>query len=143
MPEQNKFLNSAECRRRPYQPPRLEFYGAVRDLTQTGTGMQSESDDGSMSGMNCTNVYKIHNNCAGVSDRGMKQDIVRIGTHPLGFGLYLFRYKSSLWNELGRGRHFGVMADEVEPVIPAAVSMHPGGYKVVDYSCLGVQHALH
>lgn len=49
--------------RRPYLPPHLVRYGAVRDLTQTGTGSQSESDDSSSSGMNCTSEFKLHMHC--------------------------------------------------------------------------------
>lgn len=53
----------AAASRRPYAPPRLVRYGAVRDLTQTGTGSQSESDDSSSSGMNCTSEFKLHMHC--------------------------------------------------------------------------------
>lgn len=66
------------------------------------------------------------------SDRRLKKDIIQIGTHPLGFGLYLFRY---LWDEVLR---FGVMADEVEKVIPDAVVTTPSGFKAVNYSMVGI-----
>ncbi len=39
------------------------------------------------------------------------------------------------------GRQFGVMADEVEAVLPQAVVMHPDGYKRVDYALLGIDLA--
>ena len=42
----------------------------------------------------------------------------RIGHHPNGFGLYLFDYKVEFQGAWGRGRQFGVMADEVESVMP-------------------------
>lgn len=73
-----------------------------------------------------------------MSDRALKQDIVRIGTHPAGFGLYLFDYKPEFSRSAGYGRQFGVMADEVERVLPKAVVMHPDGYKQVDYAMLGI-----
>ena len=73
-----------------------------------------------------------------VSDRNAKQNIVRIGTHPLGIGLYLFDYKPEFEPVAGYGRQFGVMADEVEAVLPQAVVMHPDGYKRVDYALLGI-----
>ena len=41
----------------------------------------------------------------------------------------------SIW---GRRRQFGVVADEVEEVLPQSVSMHPDGYKMVDYGMLGI-----
>ena len=42
-----------------------------------------------------------------------KNNVVRIGTHPLGLGLYLFDYKPEYQDRCGQGRQFGVMADEV------------------------------
>ena len=65
------------------------------------------------------------------SDRRLKKNIKRIGTHVLGIGLYTWDY---LW-----GQPFsGVMADEVEQVMPEAVVTHPSGFKMVNYSMLGL-----
>jgi hypothetical protein len=73
-----------------------------------------------------------------MSERMVKQNIIRIGTHPDGFGLYRFDYKPE-FREMGDfERQFGVMADEVETVLPQAVIMHPYGYKMVDYALLGI-----
>lgn len=63
------------------------------------------------------------------SDRRLKTNIVRIGTHPLGIGLYEY-------DLLGR-RERGVMADEVVTVKPSAAMLYPDGYWRVDYSQLG------
>ena len=63
------------------------------------------------------------------SDRRLKRNIKRIGTHRLGIGLYDFDY---IWGEHSQG----VMADEVMRVMPAAVSVHDG-YMAVDYSMIG------
>ena len=63
------------------------------------------------------------------SDRRLKSNIVRIGTHPLGIGLYEY----DIFGE----RQRGVMADEVEQVMPEAVTTHPTlGYKMVRYDLL-------
>ena len=62
------------------------------------------------------------------SDRRLKRNIRRIGTHRLGIGLYEFDY---IWGE----HSHGVMADEVMAVMPAAVSMHDG-YAAVDYGMI-------
>jgi hypothetical protein len=35
------------------------------------------------------------------------------------------------------------MADEVEQVMPEAVSVHPDGYKMVNYAMLGISRVLH
>lgn len=64
-----------------------------------------------------------------MSDRRLKCDVERIGTHPLGIGLYKFKY---IWGESGEG----VMADEVERVMPEAVKTHASGYKMVNYGAL-------
>jgi hypothetical protein len=76
------------------------------------------------------------------SCRSVKQSISRIGTHPLGIGLYLFDYKPEFRDRYGHGRQFGVMADEVEAVMPRAVSRDPRGHQVVDYAMLGVRHSI-
>jgi hypothetical protein len=64
-----------------------------------------------------------------LSDRRLKTNIVRIGTHPIGVGVYTYDY---IWGEPSAG----VMADELERVLPAAVSVHPSGYKMVNYGML-------
>ena len=66
------------------------------------------------------------------SDRRLKRDIEQIGMHPAGVPLYRFRY---VWDDIGTER-IGVMADEVLPVKPQAVSERDG-YMMVDYSMLG------
>lgn len=110
--------------RRKYAAPKLVTYGEVRILTQAGTASRNEGSPGKKK--------------VGGSDRQIKENIVRIGTHPLGIGLYLFDYKSAFRALYGSGRQFGVMADEVEPILPAAVSRHESGFKLVDYAVLGI-----
>jgi len=68
------------------------------------------------------------------SDRRLKADIERVGEDPRGFGIYTFRYRNS--PDAIRWR--GVMADEVEAVMPEAVS-DLGHYKAVNYAALGLQ----
>lgn len=64
------------------------------------------------------------------SDRRLKSDVVRIGTLPNGLPLYEYTI-------FGRRRR-GVMADEVEAVMPEAVVTDPSGFKMVDYEAVGV-----
>ncbi len=71
-----------------------------------------------------------------MSDRRAKEDIVKVGQHPLGLGIYLFRYKAPFSGLYGTGRHIGVMADEVAEKYPDAVSRHEDGYLRVDYGRL-------
>ena len=63
------------------------------------------------------------------SDRRLKSNIVRVGTNPLGIGIYEY--------DIDDRREIGVMADEVEQVKPEAVTTHPTeGYKMVYYGML-------
>jgi hypothetical protein len=62
------------------------------------------------------------------SDRRLKSNIVKIGEDARGFNIYEY----DLFGE----RETGVMADEVEKVIPEAVSIGPMGYKMVNYAML-------
>lgn len=106
----------------PYSRPTLTEFGSVSKLTMTGSG--TGSDGGTTAGMQM------------VSDRRAKESIVRVGDHPLGIGLYLFEYKPHFRASCGEGRYLGVMADEVELVMPQAVVVHADGYKMVDYGKL-------
>lgn len=62
------------------------------------------------------------------SDRRLKSNVERIGTHPVGVPLYEY-------DIFGR-RERGVMADELQAVRPDAVLTHPSGYLMVDYSAI-------
>lgn len=63
--------------------------------------------------------------------------------NPPGIGFYLFDYRPEFRDQWGHGRQFGVMADEVQAVLPEAVSVHDNVYKVVDYAMLGISLARH
>lgn len=70
---------------------------------------------------------------AAFSDRRLKENIEPVGEGPLGLTLYEFNY-------IGDDRTFiGVMADEVERVMPDAVFEDDTGYKAVNYGMLGIE----
>lgn len=115
------------ARKKAYQRPVVRLLGEVHLMTR-GTGSTANGDAGQMMMV--------------VSDRAVKQNLARIGDHPLGIGLYLFDYKPDYRERCGFGRQFGVMADEVETVMPEAISTHPDGYKMVDYALLGITQAV-
>lgn len=125
----NTQTQAKENPKKTYTSPRLINYGAVRSLTQAGSTGPNES-----SGMLAFRMQ--------ASDRMTKENIVQVGTHPLGIGLYLFDYKPGYCEEYGFGRQFGVMADEVETLMPEAVSVHPDGYKMVNYAMMGISHRI-
>jgi hypothetical protein len=62
------------------------------------------------------------------SDRRLKSNIVQIGTHPLGIGIYEY--------DIFGKRERGVMADEVAKVMPDAIVPHESGYMMVNYGKL-------
>jgi hypothetical protein len=112
-------------KKRAYKKPALKIYGHVKELTGSGGGTMN-GDAGTMM----------------PSDPLVKRNIVRIDDHPLGIGLYLFDYDAERGARWGHDRQFGVMADEVEAVMPAAVSVGADGYKQVDYAMLGISRAV-
>lgn len=67
---------------------------------------------------------------AAASDRRLKTDIKRVGELPSGIPVYTFRFIGT--DEV----HRGVMADEVLPVIPEAVTRDADGYYMVRYDLL-------
>lgn len=103
---------------------------ALGSLTSSRNAQSSSSGSSSSLGGTLGNIGKLAGGIGGLigafSDRRLKSNIQRIGTHPLGIGLYAY----DIFGE----RTIGVMADEVERVLPEAVSVHPSGFKMVDYS---------
>jgi hypothetical protein len=65
------------------------------------------------------------------SDRRLKTDIVKVSDDARGFGWYVWRY---LWDKVGT-RRYGVMAQEVLPIVPEAV-IEVGGVLRVNYGAL-------
>jgi hypothetical protein len=116
--------NHGKGAKRHYAAPVLTVYGSVRDLTGNNSGLNT--GDGNGMAMDV------------MSDPAAKENIVRVGEHPAGFGLYLFDYKAEFRDAWGHGRKFGVMADEVAAIVPEAVSVQENGYRAVDYAQLGI-----
>jgi hypothetical protein len=68
------------------------------------------------------------------SDDNLKENIVRVGENEkYGFGIYEFNFKGD------DVRWRGVMASEIEKLIPDAVSVDEDGYRHVDYAKIGVE----
>jgi len=70
------------------------------------------------------------------SDIRTKENITVVGKLPNGLTIYEYEYKPEFKNKkhYGKGRHRGLMAHEVEAVIPEAVIRMEDGYKAIDYS---------
>jgi hypothetical protein len=72
------------------------------------------------------------------SDIRTKENIKQVGSMPNGLGIYEYEYKKEFKDHpsAGHGKFIGVMAHEVEKVIPEAVSVDSDGYKHIDYSLI-------
>ena len=117
--------------RKAYIKPSLLLLGSVKAMTAAGSRGQSEN----------TIARCLSNSRAKpctASEPALKENIVQIGQHPLGIGLYMFDYKPEYQDAWGHGRQFGVMADEVQAVMPEAIVWHDDGYRMVDYAMLGL-----
>jgi endosialidase-like protein len=68
------------------------------------------------------------------SDVRLKENIVALGRLDNGIALYRFRYKGD-----DRTIYVGVLAQEVQHVVPSAVSRDRDGYLRVDYDKLGIE----
>jgi hypothetical protein len=72
------------------------------------------------------------------SDIRTKENIKQVGSMANGLGVYEYEYKKEFKDHpsAGHGKFIGVMAHEVEKVIPEAVSVDSDGYKHIDYSLI-------
>jgi len=141
----NMPLNELNALRTGSQVTNPQFSGSPQQQTATGAnygaaaGQQGQYDQGLYNaGVGQANSFNSGlMQLAGtaamfMSDRRLKSNIVRIGEHPLGIGIY----KYDIF-----GRHeIGVMAQEVMDVMPSAVGLHPSGYMMVNYAALGGVH---
>ncbi len=123
--------------KRAYSTPNLTVYGSVSALTSSGSMNAQETAPNVPS---CGNNQPTQSKPCISSDARLKTNICKVGAHPFGFGLYTFRYRPE-WLQFGSGRQFGVMADEVEPIVPAAVHVGEDGFKRVDYAMLEISLA--
>lgn len=80
-------------------------------------------------------AYGTYSGLAAMSDRRAKKNIQAINKRNDGINIYEFEYRNGLG--LPEGKQVGVMADEVEPIYPDAIVIHPTGYKMVKYDQIG------
>ena len=75
---------------------------------------------------------------APASDIRMKENIEQVGKLANGLNVYTYEYKPEFRDDpfAGHGKHIGVMAQEVEEIMPEAVITRPDGYKMVNYGAL-------
>jgi len=71
-----------------------------------------------------------------MSDIRTKEKITQVYWLPNGLPVYTYEYKPEFKDEAGHGVHIGVMAQEVEQIMPEAVITRADGIKMVDYGVL-------
>lgn len=71
---------------------------------------------------------------AAPSDMRLKSNIVKVGTLPIGIGIYEY--------DIFDRREVGVMAQEVLQVKPEAVLTHESGYYMVDYALIDFERTV-
>jgi len=103
---------------------------------QTGYANSFDSSGGGMGGLGSLlgGAASLYTKFGSHPD--YKQNIVRVGDHPLGIGVYEFDYRDEYKAKWGEGRQRGVMATELVRVLPAAVTTDADGHTVVDYAML-------
>jgi hypothetical protein len=70
------------------------------------------------------------------SDIRMKENIEKVGEMANGLGIYTWDYKPEFKDIAGYEKQIGVMAQEVEKLIPYAVTTLNNGYKMVNYGLI-------
>jgi hypothetical protein len=107
-------------------------YGA----TQAANAANAQFWGGVISGVG--NVGAGMAKAGAFSDIRTKENIKVIGKMKNGLNVYSFEYKKEFKDSeyAGHGKFVGVMAQEVEKIIPEAVFIGPNGYKAVNYSLI-------
>jgi hypothetical protein len=155
MTQYNMPLNTLSALRTGAQVQNPTFVNAPQQATTAGAdilGASQANYNAQMGGFNAAQAAQSNLNsglmglggtlgaAAIMSDIRTKQNIVRIGTLPSGLPFYQFEYTPEFKDEAGHGIHIGVMAQEVEQVMPEAVITRADGIKLVDYGVLNAKH---
>jgi hypothetical protein len=150
MTKYNMPLNTLSALRSGSQVQNPTFINAPQQATTSGADILGASQMGynaQMGDFNAKQAAQQNFNqglmglgAAGImaSDIRMKENITRIGTLPNGLPFYQFEYTSEFKDHplAGHGTHIGVMAQEVQALIPNAVVTLDNGYLAVDYGKL-------
>mgnify|MGYP003343664622 CR=1 FL=1 len=149
-------LNTLSALRTGSQVQNPSFVNSAQQATTSGADILGATQMGynaQMGGFNAANAAQSNLNsglmglggtlgaAAILSDIRTKENIKNIGWLSNGLPVYEYEYKPE-WKEVGgHGKFVGVMAQEVEKVIPEAVITRPDGYKMVNYGVLnGYKH---
>ena len=147
----NEPLNTLNAVRSGSQVQGANFVNPANQATTTGADYLSAAQaqgQYNMAGYNAQQAAQASANqglmglggtlgaAAILSDIRTKENIKAIGWLPNGLPVYEYEYKPEFKAEAGYGKHIGVMAQEVEQVVPEAIITRADGYKMVDYAKL-------
>ena len=97
---------------------------------QYGADLNASNASNAAANNTMNGLFALGSTALMFSDRRLKRNIKKIGNYLNGLAKYSFEY---IWGE----KSVGVMADEVEKVLPNAVYTHISGYKMVNYAMVG------
>lgn len=153
----NMPLNTLSALRTGAQVQNPTFQNAPQQATTAGPdllGAASQQYNAAMGGFNAQQAAQSNLNSGlmglggtlgaaalmapAASDIRMKENITQVYWLPNGLPVYTYEYKPEFKDDpyAGHGVHIGVMAQEVEQVMPEAVITRADGYKMVDYGVL-------
>lgn len=144
-------LNTLSALRTGAQVQNPTFQNAPQQATTAGAdllGAANANYNAQMGGFNAQQAAQSNMNsglmglggtlgaAAIMSDIRTKENITQVYWLPNGLPVYTYEYKPEYKDEAGHGVHIGVMAQEVEQVMPEAVITRADGIKLVDYGVL-------
>jgi hypothetical protein len=147
----NMPLNTLSALRTGAQVQNPTFVNAPQQATTAGAdilGATQANYNAQMGGFNAAQAAQSNLNsglmglggtlgaAAIMSDIRTKENITQVYWLPNGLPVYTYEYKPEYKDEAGHGVHIGVMAQEVEQVMPEAVITRADGIKMVDYGAL-------
>jgi hypothetical protein len=130
-PQQQLAFMNAQLRGLPLQSSTVQQYQAAPSAVSQAAGIGTAG----IAGLGLYNAMSGSTS----SDIRAKENIKSVGLLPNGLPVYEFEYKIEFKNKSGHGRYRGVMAHEVEKIMPEAVNVDTNGYKLVNYSMLGIK----
>lgn len=128
-----EFLRMQAAPMEQYQNLMAILSGTPRNVTTNSTG-SGTSVQKTNPGLLNTLMSAGQMAAAFASDPALKKDIDRIGETSTGLGIYNFRY---IWDADDAPLSIGVMANEVEELMPEALGPEVLGYKTVNYAMIG------
>lgn len=113
----------------------------ITSAGQKSTGQsQSQGTSSSKSNQGIASTIGAAASLVAASDRRLKKNISEVGKLSNGLTLYEYDYipiTGDITQYMKEGRQLGVMADEVEILLPEALGPIIGGYQTVDYNKIG------